>query len=499
MSRVAAAALGLLLLVLVEGILQVLPIGPADELFIAEGQTYRLNPHAARRFFPHQYARLAPGQDRFARDKTDDTFRVFALGASTLLGFPNPAQTSFPNFLQAMLQDAYPDRRIEIVNCGVTAINSFVLLDFIEEVVVHRPDLVLVYAGHNEFIGPYGAATPFVQVGTSRSFIRLQMLLQRSRIYYLLGEALYRVGRWFKGDADAPSFGVHLVQREIYLGDAAHRRTEVHYRENLLQILDAVRARGVPLALCTLVSNLDGFYPLRSQNSAGDPRHAATQFERGLRLREVGDVSGAQAAFARARDLDAIHLRACTPFNDIVREVAAAPGAWLIDVEAAFAAAAPGGLVGDECSSEYLHPTVRGHQLLARTAFAEILQRERELGLVGGSGGRLRSYAAYCRLLGYGLRDEVLARNDLILLLRNMPYQQRPLTLLHRLAHLTDAQLRALPQLSYAQIADFARRGGFAFLASIIAELDDPALAQALEEVAAPLGFMPQPTSSSSP
>ena len=47
MSRVAAAALGLLLLVLVEGILQVLPIGPADELFIAEGQTYRLNPHAA--------------------------------------------------------------------------------------------------------------------------------------------------------------------------------------------------------------------------------------------------------------------------------------------------------------------------------------------------------------------------------------------------------------------------------------------------------------------
>ena len=491
--------MGLLLLALVEGMLQLLRIGPVDELFITEGENYRLNPHAARRFFPHQYARLAPGQDRFARDKTEDTFRVFALGASTLLGFPNPAQTSFPNFLQAMLQDAYPDRRIEIVNCGVTAINSFVLLDFIEEVVAHRPDLVIVYAGHNEFVGPYGAATPFVQVGTSRSFIRLQMLLQRSRIYYLLGEVVYQVGRWFKGDADAPSFGVHLVQREVYLGDVAHRRTEAHYRENLLQIRDAVQARGVPLALCTLVSNLEGFYPLRSQNIDGDPRHAATQFERGLRLHEEGDVTGALAAFARARDLDAIHLRACTPFNDIVREVAAAPGAWLIDVEAAFAGAAPGGLVGDEWITEYLHPTVRGHHLVARTAFAEILQRERELGLASGAGGRLRSYEAYCRFLGYGLRDEVLARNDLILLLRNMPYQRRPPTLVDRLACLIEAQLRALPQLSYGQIADFAGRGGFAFLASVIAELDDPALARALEELAGPLGFMPQPTSSSSP
>ena len=499
MSQIAAAAMGLLLLILVEGILQLLPIGPADDLFIAEGKAYRLNPHAARRFFPHQYARLALGQDRFARYKTDDTFRVFALGASTLLGFPNPAQTSFSNFLQAMLQDAYPDRRIEIINCGVTAINSFVLLDFIEEVVAHQPDLVLVYAGHNEFVGPYGASTPFVQMGTSRSFIRLQMLLQRSRIYYLLGEALYRIGQWFKGDTEAPSFGVHLVQREIYLGDEAHRRTEVHYRENLLQILDVARAQGVPLALCTLVSNLEGFYPLRSQRPDGGPRHAATQFERGLRLRDAGDVHEALAAFVRARDLDAIHLRACTPFNDIVREVAAAPGAWLIDIEAAFAAAAPGGLVGDEWITEYLHPTVRGHHLLARTTFAEILQRERELGLIGGTSEKLRSYEAYCRLLDYRLHDEVLARNDLILLLRNMPYQQRPPILVRRLAYLIDVQLRALAQLSYAQIADFAHRGGFVFLTSVIAEIDDPMLARALEELAGPLGFMPQPTSSSSP
>ena len=66
---------------------------------------------------------MAPGQDRFAQDKDEGVLRIFVLGASTLLGFPNPAKTSFPNFLQLMLEDAYPGREIEVINCGITAIN----------------------------------------------------------------------------------------------------------------------------------------------------------------------------------------------------------------------------------------------------------------------------------------------------------------------------------------------------------------------------------------
>ena len=149
-----ALVAGMLLLVIVELGLRALGIGPSNDLFMAEGEDYRLNPQAARRFFPHQYARLAPGQDRFAQDKDQGVLRIFVLGASTLLGFPNPAQTSFPNFLQLMLEDAYPGREIEVINCGITAINSYVLLDFAEEVAAQEPDLVLIYAGHNEFVGP---------------------------------------------------------------------------------------------------------------------------------------------------------------------------------------------------------------------------------------------------------------------------------------------------------------------------------------------------------
>ena len=495
-GQALALLIGLSLVALLEAALWLVGIGPDDALFVATDSSYRINPQAARRFFPRQYVRLAPGQDRFALVKDARTFRVFALGASTLLGFPNPAYTSFPNFLQYMLADAYPERTIEVVNCGVTAINSFVLREFVAEVVEHEPDLVLIYAGHNEFIGPYGAATPFAHLSGHRAFIELQMFLQRTKMYYLLDSLLHSL----RPAAPAESFGVHLVQREIYLEDEAHRQTIAHYQRNMAEMIEVLREHAVPVALCTLVSNLTGFHPLRSQGPvpppdatpAEYPQHAALHFAAGLAHQAAGDSARALAAFVRARDLDGIHLRACSPFNRTIRALATESGAILIDVEQAFAAHAPAGLVGDALITEYLHPTVWGHYLIARTAMTTLFGREDALGLAGGRTDALDDFAGYCRRLGYGVRERVLARNDLILLLKNMPYAERPPILEQRLAHLVGEQLADLPKLSYAQIADFAHRGGVHFLAAIIADLPNPQpLADALDELMRPLGLAP--------
>ena len=498
-GRVVALLVGLSLVALFEAGLWLVGVGPDDALFVASDSSYRINPQAARRFFPRQYVRLAPGQDRFARDKDVRAFRVFALGASTLLGFPNPAYTSFPNFLQRMLADAYPEREIEVVNCGVTAINSFVVREFVEEVVEQEPDLVLIYAGHNEFVGPYGAATPFVRLSGNWYFIRLQMFLQRTKTYYLLDSLLHYVAAALRPAAPAESFGVHLVQREIYLEDEAHRQTEAHYQRNMAEIVEVLREREVPVALCTLVSNLAGFYPLRSQGLvppdavlADYPQHAALHFDAGLAHQAAGDSAQALAAFVRARDLDGIHLRACSPFNRAIRTLAAESGAILINVEQAFAAHAPAGLVGDELITEYLHPTVWGHYLIAQTIMTTLFAWEDALGLAEGRADALDDFAGYCRRLGYGVRERVLARNDLILLLKNMPYAERPQIVEQRLAHLVGEQLADLPKLSYAQIADFAHRGGVTFLAAIIADLADPQpLTDVLDELVGPLGLSP--------
>ncbi len=112
-----------------------------------------------------------------------------------------------------------------------------------------------------------------------------------------------------------------------------------------------------------VVSNLEGFYPLRPQEPTPPasvelegivndyPHHAVVYFATGLDRKAYADANGAQEVFfKRARDLDAIHPRACTHFNNFLRE-AAVDGVWLIDLERAFAAAAPGEIVDDELIS----------------------------------------------------------------------------------------------------------------------------------------------------
>ena len=233
------------------------------------------------------------------------------------------------------------------------------LLDFAEQVAAQEPDLVLIYAG-----------------------------------------------QWLRPDGQAPSFGLHLVQREIYWGDVAHAETTANYSDNISELLAIMRTRGVPVAFCTLVSNLEGFYPLRSQEPtppAGAelegivndyPHHAVVYFATGLDRKAYADAKGTlEVFFKRALDLDAIHPRACTPFNNILRE-AAVDGVWLIDLERAFAAAAPGEIVDDELISEYLHSTIWGQYLMARNILAQYSQARR--GLRRGGSERVEILCAIC-------------------------------------------------------------------------------------------------------
>ncbi len=154
LSNVAAFIIGLGGLFLIEAALRIFDVGPSTRLFVQDGEIYRLNENAARRFFPRQLARRSPLQVQFGRDKPQRVRRIFVLGASTLLGFPNPPQTAFPNFLQHMLEDVFPQADFEVINCGFTAINSFSIVDFAQEIVDYQPDLILVYAGHNNLSDP---------------------------------------------------------------------------------------------------------------------------------------------------------------------------------------------------------------------------------------------------------------------------------------------------------------------------------------------------------
>ena len=495
-SRVAkllAALAGLGLLGVVELVLQLAGAGPANNLFVPERrgqpQVYAINPLVAHRFFQPQHRRQVSTPASFSRQKEPGTVRIFALGESTLLGFPNPAYASFPAFLALMLEDRFPERDFEVLNCGITAINSFCVLDFMEEVVEYQPDLVLLYTGHNEFIGPYGITTPFLRFGNNRTLIRLHMLLQRSKIYYYLKELIHRLH-----PEEEVNFGMHLVDKEVGLFDPGYRITGENYRANLEEMLETARGRGVPVLLSTLVANVKDFHPLRSECDGTEPALQLEELLRQGRLQEaqrigalaladhpdcanlhfntgqlylrLADYQAARQEFTLARDLDRLPFRAPAQFNQIIQELAgsAAGEVLLCDVEEAFSAHSPHGLIGDELITEYLHPTVYGHYLIARSMAQSLEQSALGQGWGRTAGEGLKDYETCAQQLGYTLWDEVLYRNDLILFLRKMPYRELPLVLRRRLADLMRDQLRDVPRLAPAARRQFREKGGLEFL-----------------------------------
>lgn len=81
---------------------------------------------------------------------------------------------------------------------GVAAINSFMLLDFLDEALEQRPDAILIYAGHNEYYGALGAAST-VTLSETASLIRLYLWLQHFKTIVLLRDAINRFMRAIQG------------------------------------------------------------------------------------------------------------------------------------------------------------------------------------------------------------------------------------------------------------------------------------------------------------
>ena len=79
---------------------------------------------------------------------------------------------SFSRYIRRRLELVYPGTHIEVVNISMTGVNSYTLLDLVPGVLKQKPDLILIYAGHNEFYGALGVGS-LESFGPSRTLVNL--------------------------------------------------------------------------------------------------------------------------------------------------------------------------------------------------------------------------------------------------------------------------------------------------------------------------------------
>lgn len=414
--KIILLALPLFFLLVMESLLRVFDYGGDLALFIPKEEApglMRINENVGRRYFSAKEVLPETSNDVFPATKAANAYRIFFLGGSSTFGYPYAHNGSMSKMLGQRLADYFPDRRIEIVNLGMPAINSFSLLDYADEILAQQPDALVIYAGHNEFYGALGAGST-ESLGASRGFINFYLKLQRIKIMLLLRDGVEKVKGLFVSAISAPPKSNTLMEQmvsddAIPFGSATYHRAHEFFRANLAELITKAQQKKVRVLLSELVSNVreqEPFVSLYAPNtdrtayqkalaaaaaveSEGqyqialvrydsllqiDAQPAITHFRRGRVLEALHEHEAAREAYERARDLDGLRFRASSDLNKTLRELAQTHNVPLVPMVRAFERESPHGLIGNNLMLEHLHPNLRGYFLMGR-AVAESMQQ----------------------------------------------------------------------------------------------------------------------------
>ncbi|MCL5034904.1 MAG: GDSL-type esterase/lipase family protein [Bacteroidetes bacterium] len=333
---------------------------------------YMLNTQIAHKYFYGMKHVPRSDIDLFDIVKKPNTFRVFVLGESAAAGYPFLPNGSFSRYLQQRLSLEYPGLKIEVVNCAMTAINSYAMLDFMPGILREKPDLILIYAGNNEYYGALGVGS-MESFGTSRTMVNLVIYLEQFRTFQLLRNLISKISGLFRKKQTRTGTLMARMARDQYiaLGSKVYEEGLKQFKGNMADILEMAKKHNVPVILGTLACNLKDQYPFVSVNVKGQPC-ADSVFDRATSALTNEEFVKADSLFRYAKDLDALRFRAPTALNNEIFQLGREFDDHVVNVDSAFDALSPDHIVGDNLMTDHLHPTLRGYEIMGRLYYDEM-------------------------------------------------------------------------------------------------------------------------------
>jgi lysophospholipase L1-like esterase len=274
-----------------------------------------------------------------------------------------------------------------------------------------RPDVVILYAGHNEFSARFGwsCEVPYYRDEPHPWWPSWPAgwVSARSPICQLLREARDQA----LVAAPPPPRSCALVDVPSYTAEQFRERL-ADFRRRTERILSDLANSGVLTIVIVPPGNDAGFEPNRSVLPpvtphqereaftrsflevralestdphksieryrallAEQPGFAETHFRLARLLQQTGAYEEAYREYVQARDLDGHPMRCPTPFQDICRQLAPRFGAVLVDGQKVFHAHHPHGLLDDNLFNDGMHPSFEGTVTLAQAVLAALRER----------------------------------------------------------------------------------------------------------------------------
>ena len=339
-------------------------------------------------------------------DSPPDELSIVVLGGSSGLGYPYNPWCSPGQILAWGLERALPDRKVALdirAKMGASLEREHRSLAGLGR----RPDVVIVYAGNNEFLARFeGSRDAALNEAPLDPILgRVYRASLASPLCRLIYET---VSKNRLGGPPPPIEHPRLIDPPAVTPSEYDAILDDFHRR-LGSIVADCQGIGAIAVLVIPPGNEGGFEPnrtvlpvsvseterdsltkefesaraLEAGRAIGryrslierQPRFAEAHFRLARLLEQRGDVDGARRHYILARDFDGYPVRVTTPFQEVFREVADRTGCILIDGPEVARAASPRGIVDDHLIHDAHHPTLVGQVAISRAILVALRER----------------------------------------------------------------------------------------------------------------------------
>jgi len=360
-------------------------------------------------------------QESFSAHKQDAVFRIFCVGGSTVQGRPFGKETAFSTWLKLSLEEAQPERRWEVINCGGVSYGTQRLMPVWEECLTYEPDLMILCVGHNEFLEGQSEDFALNQPLANRW---ANFILEQSYSVRFIRNGLRRLStrdpRASPGTEDShagwdvDAFLDYKDGLKAYHRDPVwHQNVFKRFESNLRRMFSMAQEAGVPLLVLTPPSNLRDSPPFKSEHRPGlseeelqrwqdlirsasfsfqtnlsqtvrllnqarhlDVEYAETDYLLGKALLGLAQPGPAKKAFLRARDLDVCPLRILSSMEVILNRATADGKVRHLNVHRHLETQSVWNILGNDWMADHVHPSLRGHQEMARSIMQLMIEEK---------------------------------------------------------------------------------------------------------------------------
>lgn len=386
-----------------------------------------LNPDLPYKYFYNVNEAPSVLPDGFDKVKKENAFRVFVLGGSSAAGWPYVPNASFSRHLKRRLELLYPENTIEVINLGVSAINSYTIRDFIPEVLNEKPDLILIYAGHNEYYGALGVGST-VSMGTSRylinTYIRMKSFKTTELVQDLISGiyGLFSQSKINSGQEENETLMSRMIgESTIPYQSGLYLKGIEQFDGNLKDIFKLCKEGNVPVIIGTLTSNTLDQKPFISEKFEDFPP-ANEIYNEGLEKLNNGEFKNADSLLTYAKDLDALRFRAPSEINKIIKRLAVEFNYPVVNVDSVFRSESELNIVGYNLTVDHLHPNIKGYSRMARSYYLKMeelnilpMGKRNNISLTEQD-SLLKKYFPFTKL------DSTLSEMKIIILTGNYPF-----------------------------------------------------------------------------